>query len=121
MHQYIEQLRKKSYHHKRRVALGASGAITALIFMAWLSVILPSNTAQIVARSGNAEQSSVDEQGNTPIEALKNSTAQAYSAVRDMFVKSASSINLQEDYTKMRSQVETGQIKIVPVDSRNTQ
>jgi hypothetical protein len=116
MYQYIEQLRNKPDHHKRRVALLASGAITGLIFFAWLSVILPSNTSQIVADSSQSQGVS-EADNNTPIETLKRSTAQVFDAIKVLFQKtatSASNVNLEDNYTKMKTQVETGQIKLVP-------
>lgn len=118
MHQYIEQLRKKPYHHKRRVALTASTVITSAIFLGWISVVLPSNTNQIVATSKEVKVTeSTGELANTPIETLKRSTAQVYDSVKSLIETSASSVNLQEDYSNMKAQVETGQIKLAPAST----
>lgn len=116
MYQYIEQLRKKPAHHKRRVALGASGVITTSIFLAWLSVVLPSNVTQIASESQSAQaiQSSQDV---TPIETLKKSSAQVYEAAKSLLNVSVPNIDLKSDYDKMKTQVQTGQIKVTPTDN----
>ncbi len=120
MYQYVESLRRKPDHHKQRVAVLGAGAVTGLIFLGWLSVILPSNTSQIVATSNEAvETSSTD--NNTPIESLKRSTAQVYDSIKSLFANTASQVNLQEGYSKMKSQVQNGDIKIIPDSTPNTQ
>lgn len=115
--EYMETLKHRPDHHKRRFAVAASGVITASIFLAWLSVILPSNSSRIVA---NTTQVQKVESSTTvsPLENLRRGTAQAYEAMRSAFVKT-SEVNLQENYTKMRTQVETGQIKLTPTNSTN--
>lgn len=118
MYQYIEQLRKKPYHHKRRVALTASTLITGAIFVGWLSVIFPSNTNQIIATSEEVKATvSKDNLANTPVETLKRSTAQVFDSIKALVETSASNVNLQENYSSMKEQVETGQIKLAPTST----
>lgn len=118
MYQYIEQLRKKSPYHKRRVALGASGVITASIFVAWLSVVLPSNVSQIVSESQSAQAASANVPDEvTPLDTLKKSSAQVYEAAKSLLNVSVPDVDLKSDYDKMKTQVQTGQIKVTPTDN----
>ncbi len=115
MYQYISGLRKKPDHHKRRFALLASGAVTGMIFIAWLSVLLPQNANQIIAEDRRASD------GVTPISSLKKSVAQVVTATRELFTETTSTLDFESEYNKMKAQVESGEIKFVPDDSRMNQ
>jgi cytoskeletal protein RodZ len=115
MYQYISELRKKPDHHKRRFALLASGAITGMIFIAWLSVLLPQNANQIIAEE-RSSSSNV-----TPISSLKSSVAQVVTAARELFTETTSTLDFESEYNKMKAQVESGEIKFVPEDPRISQ
>lgn len=117
MHQYIESLRRKPDHHKQKVAMLGAGAITGLIFIGWLSVILPSNTSQIVASSKESRVTTED--SNTPIDSIKKNTAQVFTSIKELLSESKNQVNLEQSYTKMKTQVEEGDIKIVPEGSSN--
>ena len=114
MYHYVESLRRKPDHHKQRVAIIGSGIVTAMIFIGWVSVIFPSNTSQIVSDTPANQSSFVDAEGNTPMEGLRRSTAQVYDSIKALFTNTSKQINLQEGYSKMKSQVENGDIKITP-------
>ena len=113
MYQYIQNLRHKSDHHKRRFALAASGAITAMIFMAWVSVLLPQTTNQRVAEATPRERD-----GETPFESLRSGVAQAYAGIQALFTETAENVDLEEEYNKMKSQVESGEMKFGSDDPR---
>jgi cytoskeletal protein RodZ len=108
MENYLNRLRNKPDHHKRRIALGLSVFFTGLIFVVWLSVLLPQNASRVVAQSGT------ETKGETPIKALSNGVAQAYDAMKNTINTQKKSLDLQAEYEKMKNQVETGQIKIAP-------
>jgi hypothetical protein len=113
MYQYIHSLRHKSDHHKRRFALAASGAITAMIFMAWVSVLLPQTANQRVV-----QVTVTPRQEETPFESLRNSVAQAYIGIQDLFAETTENVDLEEEYNKMKSQVESGSMDFGSDDPR---
>jgi len=112
MYQYISELRKKPDHHKRRFALAAAGAITGMIFIAWVSVLLPQNTKRVIAEDSSSG-------GITPISSLKNSAAQVVTATRELFSNTTANLDFESEYNKMKAQVESGEIRFVPDDPTN--
>lgn len=48
--EHIENMKERPEHVKRRFALFASGTVTALIFIVWLSVLLPRGVNQELAK-----------------------------------------------------------------------
>jgi|ERR1035437_1298315 Trk-type K+ transport system membrane component len=113
MYKYIENLRKGPDHHKRRFTLVATSAITGAIFLAWLSVLFPQNVSTVVADS---QQSQVSDQV-TPIGTLEASVGQAFGAIKSLFdntTKTVTDVNLQDQYSKMKDQVQSGQIQLTP-------
>ncbi len=107
MYKYIEELRSKPDHHKRRIALGISTIVTGLIFVGWLSVLLPQGANNTLAQNQN------EPKGETPLTTLKNSVAQVFEAMRGIG-DDANSLNLEEEYNRMKEQVESGEIELVP-------
>jgi len=112
MYSYIEELRKKPDHHKRRIALGVSTLVTGLIFVAWLSVLLPQGTNKTLVENSN------EPKGETPLSTLKNGVAQVYEAFKGIGNDGGDSLNLEEEYNRMKSQVESGEIELVPEDGQ---
>jgi len=113
MDEYINHLKTKPEHHRRRIALGASTAITALVFVLWASVTIP-QTTQVVAQASETKNAS---KGESPIATLKTSAAQAYEGMRQVWNANTSSVtqvNLEDAYTDIKSQVESGEIKMTP-------
>ncbi|MCR4334688.1 MAG: hypothetical protein NUV47_03110 [Patescibacteria group bacterium] len=73
MSKIIENLRKKSDHHKKTVVFSVSLAITGIIFVIWLSFI-KMEFASIDAPKDVAE-------GNSPLIFIKESVANAYNGI----------------------------------------
>lgn len=109
MDSYIERLRNKPDHHKRRIAMGLATFFTSLIFVVWLSVLLPQGSQTNVA-TNTGKKANAD----TPFSTLKSGVAQVYQAVKTSFSDTQKSINLEEEYNRMKNQVQTGQIKLTP-------
>lgn len=118
INRYLLELRTKSHHHKRRFALVTSAAVTGAIFVAWLSVLLPSDTHRIVAENKPAPSAEVSPE-NTPFNTLKRQTADAYTAMKGLFESQISNVDLQNEYDSMKTQVESGQIKLAPASPVN--
>ena len=111
-YRYLDHIKSRPDHHRRNYALGFSAVITAAIFLVWLSVMLPNSATQIIAEK-SSEQPVVE--GETPVVTLKRGVGQAFDAITGLF-KSATdkSVNLQTEYDKMKNQVQSGEIKVVP-------
>ena len=112
MDSHLEQLRKRPDHHKRRIAFGISAFITSLIFVVWLSVLLPKNASEIVAKEKPSNEV-------TPFDSLKTGVAQVYEASKGLFSDTKKSIDLEVEYNRIKGQVESGQIQIVPENANN--
>lgn len=113
MFELIEKLRTKPEKYRRRVAFGASAFITAILFSVWTSVLYPGNQGQILA------QQEENPKGDSPIAVIRKSTAQAFDAFKGIWGESERTIiDFQSEYERMRDQVESGQIKIVPEKSQ---
>jgi len=113
MDEYINYLKTKPEHHRRRIALGASTAITAFVFVLWASVTVP-QTTQVVAQANETKTAS---KGESPIATLKTSAAQAFEGMRQVWNTNTSSVrqvNLDKEYSNIKSQVESGEIKMTP-------
>lgn len=119
MYQYIENLRKKPDHHKKKVALLAAGVVTGAMFIAWASVIFPSNTQAILASAETANQSAV-EQSPSPFESLKASVGSAIESIKSLFQNKADTFNFGDQYSKMKDEVQSGQIQLAPQNTAGT-
>jgi hypothetical protein len=112
MQKYIESLKDRPDHHKRRIAFTASATITAIIFILWVTVIFPSNTRTLALQS--EKQAPV---GESPINTLQKGVAQAYEGIKSIWSSGNDSIqsaNLEEQYKRIKGQVENGDIKLAP-------
>lgn len=113
MYDYIEKLKSRPESHRRRFAFGVSGTITAIVFIIWASVIFPQTNRAIIAKSNPQMQAKQNEE--TPIGTLSNGVAQVYQAMKESFGNTkGESINIQNEYERMKNQVEQGEIEIVP-------
>jgi len=82
--------------------------------MVWLSVILPRGASEIVARNEVKTQI----KGDTPVVTLKRGVAQAFEAMQGIFKGATEkSINLQSEYDRMKNQVQSGEIKMIPANT----
>lgn len=114
MYQYIAELRKKPDHHKKRVALITAFAVTAVMFVGWASVLLPSSTSTIIADSQASQAADTSSVGSTPFETIKDSAAAVILSIKSLFEKKADNFNFQDEYTKMKDQVQSGDIQLAP-------
>jgi hypothetical protein len=110
MQKYIENLRNKPEHHRKRVTLGVSTLVTAVVFVVWLSVLLPHGSNQVVARNEPEAP-----QVGTPVATLKTGVAQVFTAIKSLF-SGTEGLNFQGEYENIKNQVETGQIRLTPVE-----
>jgi hypothetical protein len=119
MYEFIEKLKKKPESYRRRFALGVSGGITAMLFVVWASVIFPTTNRAILATNSDSEE---EQKEQTPITTLSSGVAQAYAALKASLSKvSTDSVNVQEEYNKMKGQVENGEFDILPQGNNNPQ
>jgi hypothetical protein len=113
MKTYIEQLRGRPDHHKRRIAFGLATFFTGLIFVVWLSVLLPQGSAVTVAKNESLKKVTAE----SPFSTFKNGVAQSYEALKESISDTKKSVDLEAEYNRMKGQVESGQIKITPVST----
>lgn len=114
LYRYLNHIKSRPEHHRRRYALGISALITAAIAIVWLSIIVPHGTSQIVTQ----KEATTKPQGDTPIVTLQRGVAQAFEAMQGIFKGATDkSLNLQDEYNKMKNQVQSGEIKMVPQNS----
>lgn len=99
----LERMRSRPDHHKRGIALGVSAFLTAVIFSVWLSVNFRTNTSQIIVEKPKED---------SPITNLKKSLASVYYAIKGLGKEN--NINFQDEYDRIKNQVETGQLRVVP-------
>ena len=96
MYDYIEKLKNRPESHRRRVAFGVSGTITAIVFIIWASVIFPQTNRAIIAKSN--PQSEASQKEETPIKTLSSGVAQVYNAMKASFGSyEGDSIDLQSE------------------------
>ena len=113
MDEFIAKLQKKPEHHRRHITFATSAGITALVFMLWVTVVAPRSIKNEVL--AEAPKSQVDVE--SPIGTIKQSTAAVYDGIKKMFMKSndsISNINIDAEYGKVKSQVQNGDIKLMP-------
>lgn len=114
LYRYLNHIKSRPEHHRRRYALGISALITAGIAIVWLSIILPHGVSEVVAQ----KETNTSTQGDTPMVTLQRGVAQAFEAMQGIFKGATDkSLNLQSEYDKMKNQVQSGEIKMVPQNS----
>jgi len=114
MDDLITHLQTKPEHHRRRIALGVSTGITAIIFVLWVSVMTP-RSSQVVAKSSVTP--AAQSQGETPLATLKTSAAQAFQGIKEILGNGAdgvTNVDLNSEYNRIKGQVENGDIKLTP-------
>ena len=111
MRKIIPRLHERPEHHRRRVTFALSAGLTALIFVVWASVILPSGIRSTVAKSEARKEA------ESPLGTLKTSVASVYEATKGLFSDvndQGKALNFEEQYQNIKTQVESGEIKLVP-------
>ncbi|PJA33649.1 MAG: hypothetical protein CO184_01370 [Candidatus Zambryskibacteria bacterium CG_4_9_14_3_um_filter_40_16] len=106
----LENLRNKPEAHRKKVAFVSSLFVTAVIFSIWVSVLLPRSQSRIIAQRQESVKVAKE---NSPIDTVRRGAAQAYQSVRGIF-SGSQTVNLEDQYQKIKNQVETGQIKLTP-------
>lgn len=111
MRKIIERLKERPEHHRRRVTFATSAGFTALVFVVWASVILPSGIKSTVAKSETKRDA------ESPIGTLRTSVASVYEATKDLFNQvdeQSRAVDLEARYEEIKMQVESGEIQLVP-------
>lgn len=117
MDEFISKLQKKPEHHRRHITFATSAGITALVFMLWVTVVAPRSIQnEVVAEAPTKSRTDVE----SPIGTIKQSTAAVYDGIKKIFIKSndsISNINIDTEYGKVKTQVQNGDIKLMPSPS----
>lgn len=119
MYDLIERLKQKPEHHRRRVAFGVSGGITAIIFILWASIIFPHDTKQIALQKQEVKPTT-----ETPIATLRNGVAQVYEAFQALMQSTEDTkekVDFETEYKKIKDQVEKGEIDVMPNSNLDTE
>jgi hypothetical protein len=113
MNNFIERLKERPEHHRRRYTFALSAFFSAFIFIIWASVILPSDVKHVAIEKTSKPEA------ETPVSVLKSSVASVYDAAKSLFSDTETKkIDFETEYEKMKSQVESGQVKIIPEPKR---
>lgn len=94
MFDFLEKLHKKPENKRRIFATSVSLGVTLVIFLVWLSVILPTSVHKEVT---SGENSGWSRGIKTPFEAVKKNTAQAFSALKGQLDSIKESIKINPD------------------------
>lgn len=78
MFNLIEKVSKKPEHKRRIYAVSISLGITLVIFVVWLSVILPPSVREEIASTDDSTR-----KAESPIGAFGRNTAQAFGALKE--------------------------------------
>ena len=70
MWDYIDKLREKPHHHRKRIAVGTSAAITSVVFLAWLSTF---SISPVLPVGFASEQQAAVAEGISPFALIKES------------------------------------------------
>lgn len=103
MYKYLDKVRQKPDHHKKRFALMVSSTVTMAIFAVWSFVMfgVPSTGSVLADRSTER----VSEEEHSPFESLRANTLSAFSSIKEDFAKvteTIKSIELESEYAEMR-------------------
>lgn len=115
MFDLIEHLRNKPEQYRKRFSLAIAFFATAVIFSVWASVLFPAGQSRIIA---NAQPKQESQKADSPIATIRKSTAQAFSAIKDILNDGEKAIDFQAEYERVRDQVDSGQIKLGPQEVR---
>ncbi len=97
MYKYLDKVREKPLHHKKRFALLASSTITMFILGVWSFAMFGVSSGSVVAQR--------EEEGNSPLQSLTANVGSAFNSFKqdfDKVVESVESIDLEEEYGEMR-------------------
>ncbi len=112
MNNFIEHLKGKPEHHRRKYAFGLSAGLTAFIFMIWVSVIVPSDV-KLAQQSESFEEKKLETQ--TPLKTFQSGMATVYEGVKNIFSgESSRDIDFEKEYERIKSEVEQGNIEALP-------
>ena len=114
MREIIQRLHERPERHRRRITFAVSAGFTALVFVVWASVILPSGIRGTVAKSQSRSEA------ETPLATLKTSVASVYEATKGLFDEvneQGQAIDFEAKYQDIKTQVESGEIQLVPEGS----
>ncbi len=116
MDEFIRKIQKKPEHHRRHITFGVSATATTLIFILWVTVVMPRNiNSEIVAKAETERRAPTNVE--TPLGTIKQSAASAYVGIKNIFLKgndSIQNINIDKEYGKIKTQVKDGDIKLIP-------
>jgi predicted metalloprotease len=117
MRKLVEKLKDKPEHHRRRVTFAVSAGLTSLVFVVWVSVILPQGLDSVSV----AQDTPSKKQAQTPFGTLSASMAQVYEAAKSLVNDSSVSvenIDLEAEFEKIKAQVESNEIYVFPENTR---
>lgn len=116
MERFIHRLKQRPEHHRRHITFAVSSGVTALIFILWVTVVVPqtikSETLVVVP-----EKSSPVSSANTPLGTIRTSAAATWEGLRNIFSNGSDAmetVNVENEYQKLKSQVQNGDIQLVP-------
>lgn len=113
MNNFIERLKERPVHHRRHYTFAISAFLSAFIFIIWASIILPGDVKHVAVEKSSKPKT------ETPVAVLKSSAASVYDAAKSLFTDAeVKKINFEAEYKDMKSQVESGQVKIIPETER---
>lgn len=115
MFDFIEHLRTKPEKYRKRFSLAVAFFATAVIFSVWVSVLFPAGQSRIVASAQPRQES---QNADSPVDVIRKSTAQAFSAIKGILSDSEKLVDFQAEYERVRDQVDSGQIKLGPQEVR---
>lgn len=99
MRRFIHKLRQKPKSTRRKIAFGTSASITGVIFAVWLTVMIAGGGV------GSATGSDVGQsQTASPLNALENNAASAFTAVRDELTGTSTATTTSSTTTASSSQ-----------------
>lgn len=97
MYKYLDKVREKPVHHRKRFALLASGTITMSILAVWSFVMFGGGGEQVLAEENRVEHS--------PFESLKANVGSALDTFKgdfDKLLETVESVDLEAEYEEMR-------------------
>lgn len=113
MNNFIERLKERPVHHRRHYTFALSAFVSVFIFIIWVSVILPGDVKHVAVEKTSKPKA------ETPVAVLKSSVASVYDAAKSLFSDTeVKKIDFETEYEKMKSQVESGEVKIIPDTER---
>lgn len=111
MEDLVERMKARPRHERERYAFGISAGLTALMFLVWAVSAVPQSST-IIAAAETPQQEAVS--GPSPLSVLREGVSQVAAAAQALFAESTNvSIDLDAEYERIKSEVESGSINIV--------